>query len=94
MTDETKVFQCETMGISGTTPVHVKQNDQGAFVARVGIALLGSTQMDQAGFEACGHNPFHPEFYDNWVEGFGASEAEAINNLKTNMKATAECLWI
>jgi hypothetical protein len=91
---ETILFKCETVGVSGTTPVHVKQNEQGGFVARCGIALMGSTQLDEAGFEACGYDPFHPEFYDNWVEGFEASEAEAINNLKTNMKATANSLWI
>ena len=89
----TVIHQCSHIGVAGTTPVHVKRMDDGTFKARCGIAIMGATNMDEAGFEACGHNPFHPEFYDNWAEGDGATEEEAIAALKADMRQTADSLW-
>lgn len=74
MSKETVIFQCSHIGVAGTTPVHVKQMDDGTFKARVGIAIMGMTNMDEAEFEACGHNPFSPKFHDNFAEGDGAHE--------------------
>ena len=89
----TVIHQCSHIGVAGTTPVHVKRMDDGTFKARCGIAIMGATNMDEAGFEACGHNPFHPEFYDNWAEGDGATEEEALAALKADMRQTADGLW-
>lgn len=93
MSEETVVFQCSHIGVAGTTPVHVRRMADGTFKARCGIAIMGSTNMDEAEFEACGYNPFHPEFQDNWAEGDGATEEEALANLKTDMRQTADSLW-
>jgi len=87
------VHQCSHIGVAGTTPVHVKRMHDGTFKARCGIAILGSTNMDETEFEACNHNPFHPEFYDNWAEGSGATEEEAIAALKADMQQTADSIW-
>lgn len=51
MSEETVVFQCSHIGVASTTPVHVKRFEGGTFKARCGIAIMGSTNMDEAGFE-------------------------------------------
>ena len=93
MSEETVIFQCSHIGVAGTTPVHVKRLNDGTFKARCGIAIMGSTNMDEAEFEACGHNPFHDEFHDNYAEGCGATEDEALAALKADMHQTADSLW-
>ena len=94
MSKKTTIFQCENIGISGTTDVHVRQNHDETYEARVGIALLGITQMDESGFNACNHDPFNEKFFDNYAYGVGETEEEAINAMKRNMRQTAESLWI
>lgn len=91
--EKTVIYQCSHIGVAGTTPVHVKRMADGAFKARVGIAIMGATNMDEAEFEACGHNPFNAKFHDNWAEGDGATEEEAIAALKADMRQTADSLW-
>lgn len=54
---------------------------------------MGSTNMDEEGFKACDYNPFHDKFYDNYAEGAGATEAEALDALKADMHQTADSLW-
>lgn len=93
MKEEIVVHKCSHIGVAGTTPVHVKRMEDGTYVARVGIAIMGSTNMDDAGFEACGYNPFHHEFYDNFAEGRGATESDALEELKADMHQTADSLW-
>jgi len=92
MNNETIIYQCSHIGVSGTTPVHVKNAESG-YVARCGIAIMGATNMDESGFKACNYDPFHPQFYDNYSEGRGATETQAIDALKQNMKSTADSLW-
>lgn len=92
-TEQIVIHQCSHIGVAGTTPVHVKSLDDGTFEARCGIAIMGSTNMDEAGFKACDYNPFHPAFQDNWAAGNGATEAEALDALKKDMCATADSLW-
>lgn len=87
------IHQCSHIGVAGTTPVHVKRMADGTFKARVGIAIIGTTNMDEAGFAACDYNPFHAEFYDNFAEGDGATEEEALVALKADMNKTADSLW-
>ena len=93
MSQETKVFQCSHIGVAGTTPVHVKQVEDGSFVARVGIAIMGSTNMNEDEFCACDFNPFHEKFYDNFAQGEGATEEAALAALKDDMRQTANSLW-
>lgn len=90
---ETVIFQCSHIGVAGTTPVHVKRMDDGTFKARCGIAIMGTTNMDEAEFKACGYNPFHTEFHDNWAEGDGTTEEEALAALKADMRRMADSLW-
>lgn len=93
MSEKITVFQCSHIGVAGTTPVYVKRSEDGGFIARCGIAIMGSTNMDEEGFKACDYNPFHDKFYDNFAEGSGATEAEALDALKADMHQTADSLW-
>ena len=93
MSEYTVVHHCSHVGVAGTTPVRVKQLDDGTFAARCGIAMMGVMNMNKAGFEACGHDPFHPEFNDNWCEGRGATEEEALTALKVDMRQMSDSLW-
>jgi len=86
------IIICKNVGVSGTTEVHVKEQD-GVFEARVGIAIMGHVNMTEDQFEACQHNPFHEGFYDNYSQGFGATVEEAIEDMKKDMEDTAESLW-
>jgi len=85
-------FICENIGVAGTTPCHVEKTDDG-YEMRMGIAVFGSTNLDEEGFKRCDYNPFHPEFHDNYVSGKGATEEEAAESLKQDMKQMAESLW-
>lgn len=81
-------------GCSGTTPVWVKKLPNGSIEARCGFALLGMTQMTESEFKACEYNPFHPEFMDNYSVGIGATEQDALDALKTDMKSIGDSLWL
>lgn len=94
MTEETIIYQCSNIGIAGTTPVHVKHLDDGTFEARCGFALMGETNMSEAGFADCNYDPFHEKFYDNYSVGKGGDEEKAIAQLKANMKYIADHLWV
>ena len=94
MTEETVIYQCSNIGIAGTTPVHVKQHDDGSFEARCGFALMGATNMSDEEFAACNYDPFSDKFFDNYAVGKGGSEEQAIDKLKASMKATADSLWV
>jgi len=83
---------CKNIGLSGTTEIHVKEIN-GKFVARMGFAIMGSTQMDKAGFEAAEYNPFHDEFYDNYIEGIGDTQDAAIVALEADAENTANSFW-
>jgi hypothetical protein len=93
MSDQILIHQCSNIGVNGTTPVHVQLQKDGTFEARCGFALLGTTNMTDGEFEACGYNPFHDNFYDNYATGKGITEEDAVAALKLNMKETADSLW-
>ena len=88
------IFQCSAIGTSGTTPVHVKRLVDGTFEARMGIAILGSTNMDPAGYEACGFDPFSHLFWDNFASGTGTTEEEAIAAMKADQQQINRTLWL
>ncbi len=91
-------FLCEHIGVSGTTPCHVSKTVEDGtsdvYEARIGIALIGATNMDEAGFKAALYNPFHEKFYDNYAHGFGATKEEAIENMKKDMRDLSESLFV
>ena len=91
--NEMVIHECSHIGVAGTTSVHVKRGEDGSFVARCGIAIMGSTNMDEEGFKACNYNPFHDKFYDNYAEGTGTTEIEALEALKADMRQIADSLW-
>jgi len=93
MSEEIILYKCDHIGVAGTTNVHVKKLQDGRFEARCGIALMGCMNMDEAGFEACNNNPFHELFYDNYASGVGASEAEALESMKNDMRSLSDSLF-
>lgn len=93
MKAEVVIYRCSHVGVAGTTDVHVRRTIDGNYIARCGIAIMGATNMDEEGFKACGYDPFHPDFRDNFAQGDGATEEEAIAALKADMRQTADSLW-
>ena len=89
---ETIVFLCDHIGVAGTTGCHVKKRGD-YYEARIGIAMMGMTNMDEAGFLNCNRDPFHPEFYDNYASGKGITPEAAISAMKKDMKSMSESLW-
>jgi hypothetical protein len=87
------IYVCSHIGVSGTTDVHTKKRSDGLWEARVGIALLGGTNMDEEGFARCNSNPFHDLFYDNYASGTGKDEKTAIDNMKKDMRDISDSLW-
>lgn len=85
------VYRCSHVGVSGTTAVHLKRLPDGTYEARVGIAILGSTNMPWDDLKDA--NPFDDTFQDNFAVGVGASEEEAIADLKADIHKTADSIW-
>lgn len=85
-------FICHTPGLQDTTPVTIKHDATG-FEARMGIAIFGSTNMDEDGFRAAKYNPFHELFHDNYVSGNGATQEEAIEAMKKAHAELYESIW-
>lgn len=83
---------CQNVGVSGSTPCVVRQTGE-EFEARMGIALLGDTQMSEDEFKKCDYNPFHDDFNDNFVSGKGDTEQEAIEAMKLDLKKMTDMLW-
>lgn len=94
-----RIFACQHVGVSGTTRIHVRQIQKpkdhhgksipGIWEARMGIAIMGyaapTTTMES--------DPFERTFRDNFAQGYGTSEEEAILALKADLHETANSLW-
>lgn len=89
----TSISVCCNIGVSGITPCMVRQTGD-EFEARMGISFLGSAHMSDAELDACGRDPFHDDFLDNFASGKGPTSDEAIAALREDMKKMAETLWM
>lgn len=50
------------------------------FEVRVGVSVAGEQNMrTEAEFAACGNNPFHPLYHDNFAAGRGKTLVDAVN---------------
>lgn len=83
------VFSCEHIGVAGTTDIFVRTNEEGKYVARVGIAILGGTNFEAS----IGANPFDKYFHDNYSEGVGTTVDEALAALKEEMHKLSHSLF-
>ncbi len=81
------------MGISLTTETHVMKLPDGQLEARVGFAVMGPPNMSQREFEKCGHNPFHPDFHDNYASAKAATLEEAMKQLSADLKNISDGLF-
>lgn len=91
MSDEFTAFLCTSIGVAGTTRVFVRKVAD-HYVARVGIAIMGSTNRKDEDLKDA--DPFDEHFNDNYAEGTGNTEAEAIEDLKRDIRETSETLWL
>lgn len=91
MSEEFTVFNCSMIGVSGTTKVFVRKVGD-HFVARVGISILGSTNMKSE--ELALANPFDDSFEDNYAEGIGPTQEAAIEDMKKDMGDISESIWL
>lgn len=85
----------ETVGalaFSGTTKIHIRFQD-GQYEARVGFAVMGHTNMDEWEYQACGCNPFHPDFNDNYASGVAPTRRKALYLLVCEMKDNSESFF-
>lgn len=81
-----RAFTCDHVGVSGSTQAFVRKLQDGRYEARMGVALLGSADPGTD----C---PFDEEFNDNYAVGFGASEDEALADMKADVKKLSNSLW-
>lgn len=86
-------FCDSNIGVSFTTPTHLRRTPNGKWEARVGFAIFGGSNFTEEQFKACGHNPFHPEFHDNYASVFGDSEEAALKALAADLKRLGDSLW-
>lgn len=91
MTEPYSFFHCDCIGVAGTTPVVVRKHGDGTYEARVGIAIMGGTNMPLE--ELAGKNPFDDDFYDNYAQGHAATEEAAITAMKRDMRSIADSVF-
>lgn len=89
-----QVLDCAShIGVSGSTNIFVQAVPGTKLIeARMGISFMGTTQMSLADISRIG-SPFHPDWQDNYVQGFGNTQEEAVDNLKVELSKTADLLW-
>lgn len=92
MDSHVTIHQCSHIGVAGTTAVHVKRLESGKYEARVGIAIMGYTNMSWDDLKDA--NPFNDSFQDNFAVGIGDTEEAALSDLKSDMAKTADTLWL
>jgi hypothetical protein len=86
-------FTDSCMGVSTTTETHTMKLPDGRIEARVGFAVLGPPNMSEEQFEKCGHNPFHPDFHDNYASAKAPTLEEALKALSADLKNISDGLW-
>jgi hypothetical protein len=100
---ETRKLECTvgSRGFAGVTPVCIREltdkertmdlkpgeKRRPKLCARVGFAVMGSTNMYPEEFDACDHDPFHDKFEDNYVEAFGDTDEECVEELKNELNS-------
>lgn len=82
-------FTCDAAGVSGTTDIHYREIP-GGWEARVGIALLGRTNLKPEQLRKL--SPFDPAFHDNYAMGRGSTKELAVAALRREIELTATLL--
>lgn len=84
------VFECGALGVHAAGPVHVRRFGP-LFIARAVIAVLGTTNMPDEYIQKT--SPFTARFMDNYAQGFGLTEEQALQDLKRDMKEFSDGIW-
>ena len=84
---QTGLACCKSIGVSATTEIWVIERD-GKFHARTGVAIFGSDNGPQIT-----PNPHNKDFHDNYCEGVGDTQDEAIKEMYKAMENISRTLW-
>ncbi len=91
MSEQLTMVTCSNIGLSGAQ-VYIEEVDN-QFEARQAVAIFGSYQMKESDLEEINYNPFHNNFYDNFVSGTGKTKEDAIAALKADAESMCDSLW-
>jgi len=78
---------CRSIGVAPTTEIWVIEKNA-KFYARTGIAILGSCNGDQIT-----PNPHNDDWHDNYCEGIGDTQGEAIQEMYREMSEISRGLF-
>jgi len=78
---EIQINKKERARVLLTTPVFFYERSRSCVEARVGICFDDRSTMDMLEIDACEHNPFHPDFTDDFLVACGVSVEEAEQKL-------------
>jgi len=81
------------MAFTGTTEIFVKEKPGEAIEVRCGFAVMGHTNMDEAGYRRALKNPFHPQFHDNYAIGKGATIEEALKKMGESVQDMSQAFF-
>ena len=84
-------MMCRHIGISGVTEPFTVVYRDGSWEARVWISIFGFVNPQHPDFPLP-ENPFHPDFYDNYASGVGATEEDALEAMSEDMKSMSRTL--
>jgi hypothetical protein len=85
-----KDFTLSDLGVRGTTPIHVRQNGDGSWEVRCGMAIMGSA-AETTTWES---DPFSEGFRDNYLVGKGITEEAALDDLREEGRKMSQMLFI
>lgn len=85
MSEEITRYKCDHVGVASTTDVHVKKLPDGRFEARCGNALMGTTYDSDL---------FNELFDHNYNSGIGATEDDALEALRNDIRSLANSQWV
>ena len=87
--DEWSGFSCSHVGVSAITHVVVKQHGPQRFEARVGVAIMGSTNSSDPQID---DDPFSEDYLENWCGGTGVTEVQALQALSQDMQEMSKTM--
>lgn len=86
-------IMCSNIGVSETTSHRMKYDGE-QYEVRVGIAILGMSDMNDDEMREARFDPFHENWHDNYASGKGSTKDEAVENMHKDIKEIADSLWV
>jgi len=79
------------IGVSGAKIHWMRSKDGELHWCRMAIAIMGSFNNSDEYIEKT--SPFDPQFNDNYVQGKGKTQEEALENMKKDMEGISNSLF-